>query len=367
MKELCIDARMAMHSGIGTYIRNVVSRLKAGPFKIRLITHRKMVDQWPFLQQCDLIFTSASIYSIEEQVKLPFLVPRCDLFWSPHYNVPLAPVRARRRLTTIHDVCHLALPETLNFFQRQYAKHVIRRAIRLSDHILTVSQFSKDEIIKHTKAPAEKISVVLQGVDTTHFSVEPSPDLKREIQKKYQLPPNYFLFVSNLAPHKNIHRLLQAWSLLVKDFPDWKLILIGNRAKNHSWQILLEQNPALKDHLLFLGFVSDQELPALYQGAYGTVHPSLYEGFGFTPLEAMSADCPTVVSKAASLPEVCGDCAVYVDPYDVEDIAAGMRRLIEDAGLRHELKKKGMQHVRHFTWDKTAQKHLEVIERLLQS
>ncbi len=363
MKEICIDVRMALHSGIGTYIRNVVSRLKAESFKLRLITHRESIDAWPFLKQCDLIFTSAPFYSVAEQIKLPFLVPPCDLFWSPHYNIPLFPLRAKRRLTTIHDVCHLAFATSLKPLQRLYANYVIQKAVNLSDHILTDSLFSKDEILKYTAISPQKISVALLGVDTSHFSAK----IRADTQKKYNLPTNYLIFVSRLAPHKNIHRLLKAWNLLIHDFPDWKLVLVGKATKTNSWQAVLDQNPSLHNHLLFLGQIDDRDLPTLYQGAQGAVHPSLYEGFGLPPLEAMSAGCPTVVSRAASLPEACGDCTVYVDPYNVEDIAAGMRRLMEDPGLRQELKEKGAERARHFTWDKTAQKHLEVIEDLFRN
>ncbi|HEY5236346.1 MAG TPA: hypothetical protein VIJ14_09225, partial [Rhabdochlamydiaceae bacterium] len=108
MKEICIDVRMAFHSGIGTYIRNIVSLLKDGPFKIKLIVNAEIIKKWPALASFDLISTSAPLYSIQEQMQLPFLIPSCDVFWTPHYNIPLFPIRAKKRVTTIHDVYHLA-------------------------------------------------------------------------------------------------------------------------------------------------------------------------------------------------------------------------------------------------------------------
>ena len=126
----------------------------------------------------------------------------------------------------------------------------------------------------------------------------------------------------------------------------------------------MDQNPGLKQRVVFLGPVDFQDLPALYQFAYAAIHPSLYEGFGLTPLEAMSTGCPAVVSNAASLPEVCGDCAIYVDPYDVQDIAAGMKKIIQDQNLHTELKKKGLVRSRAFTWAKTVEKHVEILEGL---
>ncbi len=364
MKEICIDTRMAFNSGIGTYIRNIVSILKDGPFKIRLITHVDVVKKWPALSSSfDLIMTAAPIYSIAEQMALPFLVPRCDLFWSPHYNTPLLQLRAKKRVTTIHDVYHLAFGHTLSFPKRAYAQAVMNRAVKVSDHILTDSYFSKSEIIKYTHTPEDKISVVHLGVDGSFFCPKEAGSLE-PIREKYQLPQKYFLFVSNLAPQKNIDRLLLAWKLLFQNFPDWKLVLVGKKVKADTWQFILDQNPSLQKQVLLLGQVDNQDLPRLYQLASGAIHPSFYEGFGLTPLEAMSCGCPVVVSKAASLPEVCGDSAIYVDPYHVEDIAEGMRKVMEDQTLCLKLKEKGLQRSRDFTWKKTAEKHIEILERL---
>jgi len=363
MKELCIDVRMAFNSGIGTYVRNLVTQLKSGPFKLRLIADAEIVQKWPELKEFELILTTAPVYSIEEQIKLPFLIPRCDLFWSPHYNMPLLPIRAKKKIVTIHDVYHLAYGKTLSLPKLIYAKAVINSAVRLADVVFTDSLFSKEEIVKYTRALREKIFVIPLGVDKDHFKMASSGlDL---IKQKYQLPERFFLFVSNLAPHKNIERLLLAWNSLANEFVDWKLVLIGRKIKNSGWEKVVDQNPGLKDRLLFLGQIDGQDLPAIYQLAYATVHPSLYEGFGLTPLEAMSCGSPVVVSTAASLPEVCGDSALYVDPYSVEDIARGMRKMILDKVLYTELRESGLKRSQDFNWNATARHHREIIERIL--
>ncbi len=308
---ICIDTRMAFHTGIGTYIRNIIPKL---PFKKVLIAAEKWTDD-------PCILTSAPIYSMEEQLKLPFLIPECDLFWSPHYNIPLAPIRAKKRLTTIHDTCHLTHPQ--NWHKKLYAKTMLCKAARLSDHILTNSEFSKSEIIRHTQAPEEKITVAHLGVDSSRFF--PTDEEKEK----------FFLYVGSRAPHKNIDRLLEAWE---KISPEWEL----------------KMSP-----------FSDEELPSLYQKAYALIHPSFYEGFGLTPLEAMSSGCPTVVSNRASLPEVCGPASLYFDPYSVDEIASAIRQLIENQTLHIELKEKGLERSRRFSWDKTVQKHIEILENLL--
>ena len=240
MKELCIDVRMAFNSGIGTYIRNIVSMLKSGPFKLTVIANSEIVQKWADIASLDLILTSAPIYSVAEQVMFPFLVPRCDLFWTPHYNTPLMPLRARKRVATIHDVYHLAFGKTLSLPKRLYAHTVIKGAAKISDHILTDSQFSKDEIMKYTGTVGDKISVVHLGVDSLFFC--PTQKDALQVREKYQLPQKYFLFVSNLAPQKNIGRLLLAWNMLAKEFPEWKLVLVGRKVQTDTWEYILDQN-----------------------------------------------------------------------------------------------------------------------------
>jgi len=354
---------MALSAGIGTYIRNIVPLL-SDIFKLRLIVNESAVRKWPFLDTCDLIETRIPIYSIEEQIKLPFLIPSCDLFWTPHYNIPFLGLRAKKRIVTIHDVYHLAFQNTLSYPERVYAKIMLSRATKVSDHIFTISQFSKDEIIKHTGVDQNKISVVHLAVDRSHFS--PNPETTSDdVRKKYALSFPYFLFVSTLSPHKNIERLILAWNLVRQKFPEWKIVLVGKQGKRNTWREVIDRNPSLQKSLLFLGQVDNRDLPGLYRNAHATIHPSLYEGFGLTPLEAMSCGCPSIVSKAASLPEVCGNSSLYVDPYDVHDIAAGMEKLIEDPNLHQELRNRGLQRSNSFSWETTAEKHAAVMGRFL--
>jgi len=342
MKEVCIDVRMAFSSGIGTYIRNIISGLQDGPFKLRLIADPRAIEKWPLLSKCDLISCSAPIYSIEEQIKLPFLIPRCDLFWSPHYNIPLGPIRAKKRMVTIHDVYHLAFKEQLSFFKRMYAENVIAQAVKQSDLVLTVSQFSQQELHKHVPFSPKAIKAIHLGVDRTHF-------YPRE-NFKYDLPEKYLLFVGNLAPHKNVEALLKALSYLDKS---WKVVLVG--AKKGT-------NIASHEQAIFLEHVSNEDLPSLYRGAYATVHPSFYEGFGLTPLEAMSCGCPVIVSTAASLPEVCKDAAFYIDPHEPKSIVDAVEAL---GASRQTWIEKGLKRAKEMSWSRSVQQHIEAIESLL--
>ncbi|HEU65018.1 MAG TPA: glycosyltransferase family 1 protein, partial [Chlamydiae bacterium] len=170
MKKICIDTRMIESAGIGTYLKSILKNLKAKvlekeKFKIFLIVNSKVkekkLEDYKWLSKnFELIFLDAPIYSIKEQILLPFKIPKCDLFFSPHFNIPIFPIRAKKRLVTIHDVYHLAFFSKLKFLEKFYAKFVIRKAALQADKVLTVSNFSKSEILKYTKAKPDKIEVI---------------------------------------------------------------------------------------------------------------------------------------------------------------------------------------------------------------
>ncbi|HSX13235.1 MAG TPA: glycosyltransferase family 1 protein [Chlamydiales bacterium] len=350
-KEICIDARMATSSGIGTYIRSLVPRLKDF-FSIRLIVHPDCAVHCPEFTIFDQIVTSTSIYSLQEQWFLSLNVPKCDLFWSPHFNVPLGPLRARRRLVTIHDVFFLACPHGLGLLKKCYAKLFFNAAVRLSDHVITDSCFSYSEIGKYIGSYENKITTVPLGVDKEKFQ-------KKTVNEEIQVPSKFILFVGNLAPHKNIINLIRSLDFLPSDV---HLVLVGKESKWENWKAEAQKR---KDRITVCGKVKHETLVWLYQNAVMLVHPSLYEGFGFTPLEAMSAGCPVLTSKLASLPEVCADAVEYVDPYSIENIANSILSVWNNHELRAQMKLKGNAQVTLFNWDKCAQKHVEIIDRIL--
>ena len=356
---------MAFHSGIGTYIRNLLPYLKGSKYAIQLLGPVSFLEKWPELSGVDLIPFDAPIYSLQEQLKYPLKIPSSDLFWSPHYTIPLSFIRARKRLTTIHDVCHLAQSDQLNWVKKGYAKMMLRQATERSDHIMTISHFSKSEIVKWTNVEKEKITVAHLGVNASQFSFNQDQEMIEEVQRQYQLSSPYILYVGNLASHKNIARLLKAWMRVQAQHKDHKLVLVGKPDTRGVYKKMIVENPLLKESVITLEVIPQQHLSIVYRLAQGFVFPSLYEGFGLPPLEAMRMGCPTIVSQAASLPEVCLDASLYVDPHNIEDIAQKIMVLIRDKEVRQSLVARGKEHVKRFSWEKAAQAHLEVIERLI--
>jgi glycosyltransferase involved in cell wall biosynthesis len=214
--------------------------------------------------------------------------------------------------------------------------------------VLTVSEFSKQEILEWAGLPEEKVLVVGNGVGS-----EFSPEGKRHVPGY-----PYLFYVGNLKPHKNLQRLLEAFARSGLS-GEVRLLCTGNLDES---SLRLIRDKGLDNCVIFKGIIPDEELPAYYRGALALVFPSLYEGFGLPALEAMACGTPVVTSGITALPEVVGDAAVVVDPYDVESIVWGIRRVVEDSTLREELRRKGLERAKQFSWDRTA----ELIWKVLQ-
>lgn len=360
MKKITIDARMVLSSGIGTYLQNLLPRLQNRGLQFQLIVHPSALEKVLWLREFDIKFCLAPIYSIAEQMQLRYLIEHCDVFWSPHMNIPLLPIKARRRLVTIHDVYHLAFFKCLNLLQKGYTKAVFAHIERSASRVITVSAFSKSELLKYTSLSPQIIAHIANGVDQDYFTQVKSSEEFAQLQRKYGLPEQFILFVGNLKPHKNLQSLVKAFHYLrQKRESSVGLVMVGRRVNLHTCE-----NSFLYRHqdVFILEDIDNAALRCLYQHAAVFILPSFYEGFGLTPLEAMSVGCPVVVSKVASLPEVCKDAAEYVNPYEFQDIAQGIERVLTDPLRAEELKRKGLEISRLFSWDESANQHMQILK-----
>lgn len=373
-RRIVIDCRFVHHSGIGRYMRALVPRvLRQLPEAQAVLLVGRQERDAAFERQClalgaQLRRVEAGMYSLAEQWRVPLAVPRCDVFWMMHYDVPFLPVRARRRLVTIHDMAHLAVPDGMGLAKRAYARLFYWRAAQ-SDAILTVSEFSKREILAYERVRPERVHVVYNGVEE---GLHPCGDARQiaAARDRYGIPPRYLLFVGNLKPNKNLPRLLAAFARAKRQTPqlaDTALAVVGRRSGLRTGEgdlddLLRVLGLVCGRDVVLAGEVDDAELRALYTGALAFVFPSLYEGFGLPPLEAMACGCPVLASRAASLPEVCGDAVCYFSPYNVEEMAEVVARIAPDALLREDLRARGLERVKIFSWEKAAVK----IARLLQ-
>lgn len=369
MKTIYVDARMYLASGIGTYLRNLVKVIaEYKVYALHLITTPEVLYKAPELNNFDLSLINAEIYSIKEQIALPLAIKNCDLFWTPNFNIPLLPIRAKKRVVTIHDIFYLVHSDSLPLHKKYYAKVVTQKAAKTSDLVITDSDFSKEEICKYTGISGEKVRRIHLGVDTSAFAHKISDEEDQKIRKKYTPATKFFLYVGNVKPHKNIHRLLEAYRLwLEKNDGEIQLVIIGKHFPDYMVKKHVEENSIFKGKVHFYTSIENEELKWFYSNAQCLILPSLYEGFGFPPLEAMCCNCPTLVSDVASLPEICGDASCYVNPTSVESILEGMQKMIADENLRKSLIERGSQRVKKFLWKDAAEKHLQVFNELINS
>ena len=359
-KKLVIDFRMHKASGIGTYIKSLLPYL-VEKFEVVLLGSKTEIQNYAWSKSVKILECKSKIYSIKEQLELPLKIPKCDIFWSPHYNIPILPIRAKFRVVTIHDVFHLAFYDTLNFMQKIYAKTLFNQALSKSDIVLSDSDFSRSEILKYTKTD-KNIFIVPNAIDEGRFNRFYDSNTLETVARDYGLPKDFVLFVGNVKPHKNLKNLLFAL-----EKTNLNLVIVGKKdgfitGDSVISEIIRTKN--LSDHIFFTGYVKDADIAAIYNLAKLFVFPSLYEGFGIPPLEAQACGCPVVCSDAASLSEVCGDSVVYFDPYSVEDMRDKIQMVLNDENLQNELRAKGFENIKRFSWEESAQKIIILVNKL---
>jgi len=284
-----------------------------------------------------------------------------DLFHSPDFVLP--PLRRARGLLTVHDLAFLRLPECADPGLRAYLSQVVPRSLARADHVLADSQNTKRDLMHLLNVPGERISVVPAGVEPRFRPIEDEGELHR-VQRRYELDQPFILSLGTLEPRKNYVRLIEAHAWLRRQMPRApNLVIVGGRGWLYE-DIFAAARKWGDGGVRFLGFVPDEDLPALYSLAALFVFPSLYEGFGIPPLEAMACGTPVVCSDRPSLPETAGDAALMVDAEDVEGLAAAMRQVLEDEALRARLVERGFAQAQRFTWEKAAQKLLAAYQEI---
>jgi glycosyltransferase involved in cell wall biosynthesis len=227
-------------------------------------------------------------------------------------------------------------------------------AAHRSARVLTVSEASKRDILYYFNIPEDKVTVIHNGLDE-RFRVSPPETEIHRLRERFQLDEQFVLYAGNVKPHKNVERLIDAFHILhTNGFAHLKLLIIGSDISKYAMLRRAIHTYDLHKYVRFLGFVSDETLAALYRLAAVFVFPSLYEGFGFPPLEAMAAGTPVVASNLSSLPEVLGDAALLVDPYDANAIAQAIRRVLVDDALRRDLRIRGLAKVQDYSWEEAA-------------
>ena len=326
MATILADHRWCGPHGIGRFAGEILRRLPA---------LCPLPAPWPLLHPL-------------EPARLAWMLGRLRprVYFSPGFNPPLwSPVPC---VFTLHDLIHLQCPAESSLTKQAYYRLLVRPAMRWASRVLTVSRYVKQELLAWSGVPGERVVVVGNGVGAPFGPAGP----------RHAPGYPYLFYAGNRKPHKNLSRLLQGYARSGRR-GDVRLVLTGfPDVETHQRLAAL----GVADCVDYAGQLADAELAAYYRGAVALLCPSLYEGFGLAPLEAMACGTPVLTSNVTALPEVVGEAALLVDPYDVEAIAWGIQRLVQDSALRQDLVRQGLERARLFTWEQTARRVWQVVQ-----
>lgn len=382
-KRIGIDARFygPAGKGLGRYTQEVVDNIlkidKKNKYIIFLTSNNFDELKAPSSANVEKVMIDVRWYSLAEQIIMPFYIfkHKVDLVHFPHFNVPvLAPAKF---VVTIHDLILTKFPtpraSTLNPYLYKIKnlcyKVVIWTAIRRAKRIIAVSEFTKNDIIKQFRAPSSKIKVTYEGVANLAKGRDSLFVAKLDDSKtllRYNIKKDFFLYVGNAYPHKNLETLIQTFKNFHKDHPEVQLVLVGRkdyfyqRTKKIAAKAGLWDENSRNNTIVFPDYVPDEKLEILYKQSIAYIFPSLYEGFGLPPLEAMAKGCPVLSSNAASMPEVLGEAALYFNPRDPQQIIKRMKDIKNNKQLRKNLTKKGYKQVKKYSWWECGRETLEV-------
>jgi glycosyltransferase involved in cell wall biosynthesis len=362
-------------AGIGRYVRELIRALAAHdsrtPYRLFVAGATRALlppVPGPNFRWRPTRLTPLWFARLWHRARLPLPVEvftgRVTLYHATDFTLPPT-LPGVRTLLTIHDLSFVRAPETTTPVLKAYLDRVVPRSVRRATHVLADSQATKDDLVELYGTPPEKVTVLLGGVNP-EFKPVADMNARCAVRQRYQIPDNPYVFsIGTVQPRKNYARLIQALAALGPDYRDVHLVIAGGRGwlEGPIYQSVKDFGLSARVH--FTGFVRDEDLPALYGEARCLAYPSLYEGIGLPVLEAMACGIPVITSNISSMPEVAGDAAVLIDPYDVDALADALRRLLVDETLRADLTRRGFDQAAYFTWDRAAHQLRDVYRRLL--
>ncbi len=365
------------NSGVQYYAKHLYDAIqKINPVKIEVQLYKQNIkSRSPFSLLPSLYSFYRSLSSVSrlpipsqsrlfrilnENFRLPNYLKKHNfqLFHSPNYVLPF--FIKTPSIITVHDLFTFDFPKLCRLKSVLYFKLFLPRSIKKADKIITISETVKNDILSRFNVPDKKVDVVPLGI---------SPMFKRTINlkviSKYSISNKYILFVGNIEPKKNLVRLLKAFHKLISEGKiSHQLVIAGKKGWKYLEVFSTVHSLNLQNKVVFIGYIPENDLPALYSMAEFFVFPSIYEGFGIPPLEAMACETPVLASNTGALSEITGGNCLMVNPYNTDEIVVGIHKLITDENLRRSYIYKGKKWVKQFTWERTARKTLEVYKQV---
>jgi glycosyltransferase involved in cell wall biosynthesis len=367
--RILIDATCVakVKAGVGIYAKNLIENLMTileaadGRWELFVLaqdddkeldfSHRRFVTM---LWVPSAAFRIFGLRLILEQLYLPYLLTRLrvDVVHSLHYAFPLLPTRARR-VVTIHDMTFFIMPEVHERIKVIYFRFFLRAVIHLPIDVIFVSKSAQADFLAKLSQPPGRTFVIAHGKDKNLLPLASSAKSCR-LREKYGLPERFVLYIGTIEPRKNLHRLVAAFAAVAAEDAEIGLVIVGKMGWMMDSLSRTVEQWGLLSRTIFTGFIPEEEKPSFFAACEIFVYPSLYEGFGLPVLEAMACGTPTITSNISSLPEVAGDAAVLIDPRNVDELAAAIRALLADQPMRQELRRRGIERSKQFTWENTA-------------
>ncbi len=377
MSRIAIDYTPAYEQGggIGRYVRELVTALARhdASTEYRLFVAGASARQLPSAPGPNFIWkptrlTPSWLARLWHRARAPLpveaFVGRVDLFHATDFVLPPT-LPGTRTLLTVHDLSFVRVPEAASPGLKAYLDTVVPRSVERADHVLADSQATRDDLIALYGTPADKVTVLLSGVDPRFHRVEDADEIAA-VRSRYGLGSQRFIFsIGTVQPRKNYVRLIYALARLRADGFDGHLVIAGGRGWLDDPIHAAIQAAGLQEQVKLIGFAADSDLPALYSAAACLAFPSLYEGFGLPILEAMACGTPVVTANVSSLPEVAGDAALSVDPYDLDALTAALDNALHNVDLRATLIERGLARVSLFSWDSAAEQLRRIYAELI--
>ena len=358
--------------GAGNYIIQLIRALAAGEFDNQLVIFAQQKGprliklqpgssvEWQIVED-----SSPGSRLIWEQTVLPRLAQKTkiDLLHSLHYTKPLRLTCAS--VVTFHDMTYYLYPQLHTISRRLVFPTAMRFSAKQADALITVSESTREDAIRLLEIDPEKIFTTQLGVDPS-FTVLDDNDAELRVISKYSLPEKFILYLGTIEPRKNLPVLIKSYKQLADDGTDYKLVLVGKYGWMYQEVLDLIDDLDLQDMVCLTGYVSQEDLPAVYNLASLFVYPTIYEGFGLPALEAMACGVPVITTRVASLPEIVGDAGLLIPVNDTEALYKAMNQVLEDTAPREKLIHDGLARSKLFSWERTAQLTQQVYRKVLE-
>jgi glycosyltransferase involved in cell wall biosynthesis len=352
--------------GNETYYRELIKELVKIPSKHSFLLYHSSPEITKYVTPCDQ-FGVKHIFPSHRTLRIPFSMPlrahldNLDLF---HAQFIVPPFLKCKTVTTIPDIAFEHYPQFFSAYQRAWSKALIRGSAKRADHIITVSEYSKKDLVETYGIREEKITVTYEGAGKEFVPLD-QQKAKNEIARKYQIDGDFILYLGRLQARKNLMRLVNAYARVRESGFTHRLVLAGQQDSFFQPVLARVRELKLENDISFPGYVAAEDVPTFYNAAEVFVYPSLYEGFGLPLMEAMACGVPVITSRGSSLDEVAGDAAVLVDPLDELSIAQALEKVLNDSQLRKRLAEAGLKRSRLFTFENAARQTFDVYERVM--